>query len=112
MVVVILKVVIGSLLRGYMLYKVRGIGWWMLAALWHTAFVALTAPMEIVREAANRLKEAIEEIPGYAPGYPNAPPGPNPGYQDLQERVRLMQAAQMGQPNVLENDRLDVNRPV
>ena len=58
---VIIKLILGGLVRMWILYKERGAGWWMVGALWHTGFLILRAPMVLVQEA---LKNIADPMPG------------------------------------------------
>ena len=57
--VYIIKVLIGILIRMFILYTRRGFGWWMLFALWHTLFSIFGFPLAIVKKAANTLTEDV-----------------------------------------------------
>ena len=58
------KLILGCIIRGALVYKRKGCGWWMLTAVWSTAFMAFAYPIKIVREAVNALIEPIQNLPG------------------------------------------------
>lgn len=51
-----LKIVIGILLRLFHLYRQKGFGWWMLTALWATAFTVIGLPWKIAKQAYETVK--------------------------------------------------------
>ena len=102
----LLKMVFGFLIRGYIIYRERGFGLWILAAFWHTAFLVVRLPVETVMRAANFLmqeqdfripgepRNPVPAIPGDVPA--NAPPPPaDPArpYLELAQRMRLLRPA-------------------
>lgn len=61
--VVILKVIIGSCLRMWVLYMERGVGWWMIAAVWHTAFLMIRVPAQIIKRTVDTLMDPVADMP-------------------------------------------------
>ena len=55
LVVAILKLLIGGALRVYTIYRERGLGWWMVGALWDTAFAILRIPSQSPRPPSTLL---------------------------------------------------------
>lgn len=65
LLLVVVRGTIGCMIRAFIIYRQRGCGLWMLAAMWHTIFTIIYAPVRIVTESARALMEAVDEIPGY-----------------------------------------------
>ena len=63
-VLAIFKVVAGCLVRAYILYRERGAGWWMLAAIWHTAFLVIRVPWVTVQEAMEQVTAPLYDPRG------------------------------------------------
>lgn len=55
------KLLAGCMWRGWVLYKERGFGIWMLGALWSTAFSILRAPVDLVRSAVDTIKKPLHQ---------------------------------------------------
>jgi len=71
MIFTIIKLIAGCSARMYILYRERGCGWWILAALWHTTFVIVRIPLELAKEAMNLLRRDVEDVPlGEARAHP------------------------------------------
>ena len=49
LIVTFIKIILGCLIRGYVLYIERGFGWWMLAAFWGTIFAVLRSPVTLIQ---------------------------------------------------------------
>ncbi len=58
------KVFAGCLIRSFLIYRRKGCGWWMLSALWSTAFLFFAYPIQIIRRAVSALIEPIQNLPG------------------------------------------------
>jgi hypothetical protein len=96
MAAVIVKLIVGSCIRAWILYSERGFGWWMIGAVWHTAFLVIRAPMELAKEATNALVRPIEE-------------GKTPAIVTYKELVAKLQALQDDQDRMFaQHDRLIV----
>ena len=65
LVVMIVKVILGSIVRAWVLYRERGLGWWVIASLWHTAFLVVRTPLVIVTKAVEELVEPLEKLPDH-----------------------------------------------
>ena len=98
MAAVIAKLIVGSCVRAWILYSERGLGWWMIGAVWHTAFLVIRAPIELAKEATNALVRPIED--GSAPAVIT--------YKDL---VKKLEALQQDQEKMFaQHDRLIQNQ--
>jgi len=56
LIMMLLKLFVGCMWRTYILYRERGCGWWLLGALWSTAFSILRAPVDLVRATLKAIK--------------------------------------------------------
>lgn len=56
----ILKIIAGALVRAYMITKQRGVGVWMLAAVWHTAFLVAMMPVVTIKKV---YQEVVQQDP-------------------------------------------------
>ena len=86
MVIVICKVILGNILRAALLYRQRGCGWWMLAAIWHTAFTIVTTPLVIIKKTTEALMTPNEAMPEQQPLDPNRESMPT--HTQLRRRVQ------------------------
>ena len=81
-----IKIVSGCVWRAHVLYLERGVGLWLLGALWSTAFLMVRTPLKVVDNAFDAITTAMHE-----PMVPNVPPAKNQAegvrYSDL--RIRL-----------------------
>jgi hypothetical protein len=55
------KYVLGCIFRAVMLLEERGLGWWLAAALWDTAFIALRVPRAMFYKAMQDLYESSKK---------------------------------------------------
>lgn len=44
----LLKLILGAIIRIVILYQRRGLGWWMILALWHMAFLMVEMPWRML----------------------------------------------------------------
>lgn len=51
----LLKILLGMFIRMYVTYTHRGCGWWILASVWHTAFLAIMLPWRILTSVTDDL---------------------------------------------------------
>lgn len=58
----IFKILLGALLRGLVLYRERGCGWWMVAAIWHTGFLLVRLPVDLLLTALGALQEQRDHM--------------------------------------------------
>ena len=63
LVVAILKLIIGGVLRVYTIYRERGMGWWVVGALWGTAFTILRTPFTIAQAAVDAAVAPLDDHP-------------------------------------------------
>ena len=82
--IMVFKIVVGCVIRTYVIYCERGCGWWMLAALWGTLFAVIRIPWETVRHIRDTLLAPIDQ--SYGP--PSFPPDPRSPYRDSHRTVR------------------------
>lgn len=68
----VVKIVLGVMLRTWVLYLERGCGCWMLMAFWHTAFLLVRIPLVVLQEAGRRITEGLPAQPGTAPSQYNS----------------------------------------
>ena len=61
MIFVVVALLAGSTLRAYILFRQHGIGWWMVGALWATAFSVVVFHLNMVREAARAAENPLED---------------------------------------------------
>lgn len=92
-----LKVIIGVLIRTWVLYLERGWGCWMWATLWHTAFLLVRVPWIAVRETARRVLDPDPDVPvGHPRTAEEGQAGPSSRtdtrrpYVPLMEQVRIL----------------------
>ena len=72
---VMIKALIGWIIRGYILWTEQGWGWWVLGAIWSTAFTLLRTPHELMMAAiANLRAPFVAAEGGEAPRPPAGPP--------------------------------------
>jgi hypothetical protein len=64
-----------------MMLKEKGLGWWMVACLWDTAFLVVMAPYKIARAATHAIMDPIE-LPNA-----NAANNPDKGREDVQGQL-------------------------
>ena len=64
----ILKIILGMFIRCYVTYASRGCGWWLLASVWHTAFLALMLPWRILTSVTDDLTTRHPDPPGSSDG--------------------------------------------
>ena len=66
------KVVVGCVIRAYILYKHRGMGWWMFGAVWSTLFSLVMMPWNIVKETVHACTDPVEidRLPPIDPVHP------------------------------------------
>jgi hypothetical protein len=64
LVAMICKIILGCLIRAWVLYRERGVGVWMLASLWHATFLLVRAPLVMVAKGVEELVEPLENQPG------------------------------------------------
>ena len=57
-----LKIVVGILLRLVHIYRQKGMGWWMLTAVWATAFTVIGLPWKIAKSAYQTVMDDNELI--------------------------------------------------
>ena len=60
--------VLSALIRGIVLYRQRGCGWWLLGALWGTAFAVIQLPIEAVRNTWRENQRTLGRGFGDRPG--------------------------------------------
>lgn len=82
----ILKIIGGTIIRSYVLYKQRGCGWWQLSGLWNTAFTIVMYPIQIVSNAVEELVAPIHEAN-------NVPPD-QMTYAELQRKLNQIREEQ------------------
>ncbi len=58
------KIIIGSMYRGLMMYRKRGCGWWMVSAIWATGFMIIMYPIELVAKAIDAVQSPPDPLPG------------------------------------------------
>ena len=58
---ILVKVLAGCLWRAWILYRERGFGWWMLGALWSTAFGILRAPVDLFKAAVHNIQQPLHQ---------------------------------------------------
>ena len=61
------KILLGMCIRMYCTYLQRGCGLWLLASLWHTAFLAVMLPWRVMTAVTQDLKD---DLPPDTPGRP------------------------------------------
>lgn len=90
MALVFIKLVVGCTLRAWVLYREKGLGVWMFASLWNTAYVLLKTPGEIVRKTTQAITDAMDPTPEVLT------------YQDLRRRIVDLEfeLRKMGDPRV------------
>ena len=64
------KIILGMIIRMYVTYTSRGCGWWILASVWHTAFLALMLPWRILTSVTDDLATRHPGPPGSSDGRP------------------------------------------
>ncbi len=57
----IVKLIVGAILRAYLIYRERGIGWWMVGALWGTVFTILRTPFTIAQAAVDAAVAPLDD---------------------------------------------------
>ncbi len=67
----LIKLVVGAFLRAYIIYRARGLGWWIVGAMWGTVFTILRTPFTIAQAAVDAAVAPLEDHQG--------PPGPHGG---------------------------------
>jgi hypothetical protein len=72
LIVMVAKIILGCLIRGWVLYRERGLGVWMFSALWHTAFLVVRAPIVIMGKGIEELVEPLEKMPKNQNGFGTA----------------------------------------
>ena len=65
------KIILGMLIRMYVTYTSRGCGWWLLASVWHTAFLAIMLPWRILTSVTDDLTTQHPGRPGSSDGRPD-----------------------------------------
>ena len=60
----LLKILLGMFIRMYVTYTHRGCGWWILASVWHTAFLAIMLPWRILTSVTDDLTTRHPGRPG------------------------------------------------
>ena len=60
----LLKILLGMFIRMYVTYTHRGCGWWILASVWHTAFLAIMLPWRILTSVTDDLTTRHPDPPG------------------------------------------------
>ena len=58
--VLITKAIADCIVRAAFLFKTRGFGWWMLTALWASAFMLLTLPGKLIRAAVDMARKPLD----------------------------------------------------
>ena len=81
-----IKILVGSAVRAYLLIKKRGVGWWLLASVWHTAFLVVMTPVTTLKRAYQDMVALVEEA-GEMPENNEAAPL----YRDLQIQLEDLQ---------------------
>ena len=61
--IALFKLVVGSALRVYIIYRQRGLGWWVVGALWGTLFNILRMPFTIVQAAVAAAVVPLDDHP-------------------------------------------------
>ena len=62
--IAIFKIILGMILHAVATYRQRGCGWWLLASLFHTAFLTLMLPVRIISSITHELTDDIPKGPG------------------------------------------------
>ncbi len=60
----IIKIIIGTAIRTWILFKQRGVGWWMLSAIWHTLFSFVAYPIQVIDSAARAARDDVPQFAG------------------------------------------------
>jgi hypothetical protein len=71
-ILALVSVVLGMLGRIYLAYRVVGVGWWLVASIFHLAFTAVALPVEALRQVMTAARARAPRIAGY-----DDPPGGN-----------------------------------
>ena len=74
----LVKICIGMSIRMYTTYIHRGCGWWILASVWHTAFLAVMLPWRILRSLTVEMTNPLPPTPEVS-NQPTTEPEPNGG---------------------------------
>ena len=53
---IMVKLLVGAIVRGCVLYQARGFGWWLLAAFFDTLFIIAYTPFHILKEAVHNAR--------------------------------------------------------
>lgn len=60
MLLFLVKILVGSLLRAYVLYLERGVGFWIVGACWHTVFMIMRAPIQVIQRVTDAAEAELE----------------------------------------------------
>jgi hypothetical protein len=83
-ILVIVQAALGVTWRAYTILVERGCGWWVLAAVWQTAFTVIRVPTRLIRSTVHDVLEPVYEAERRRwNGYFGRNDPNNPAYGDL-----------------------------
>ena len=79
MFLLVLKLLVGATVRGFLAFKKYGCGRWVIFSLWETLFIIVTTPWRLLSKTAEALTADLDDNGIYNPQVDTvaqAPPGP------------------------------------
>jgi hypothetical protein len=62
MLFLFVKILLNMLVRAFVLLREKGLGWWMIACVWDTAFLIIMAPYKVARAATHAIMDPVDPV--------------------------------------------------